>query len=694
MLSTHLAQSAQFYLPLQTRILSIHLFERASLVFQNSCPVFQTIKPFHIPACFHLLCRHNFYSRLLMNSGVASMEGSPPRAILAEELTGTGDFDNMHLMEDVQALYTSCCSEPVTGNSVKLRTTPHNLEPEFIQSKPQQLIGDGDVRLSSSSSRTNRRPGENGLPRRTGNSALAFILSIALMFRIVLLVFSVWQDETRWPDGQLRFTDVDYDVFTDAAKALVSGEDIYHARPTYRYSPLIAALLAPGHWLFSSPAGKVGCHTLAKVWGKGIFIISDLLCAWLQYQIITVESKIHNSALDSSTSSDPNRLALHLISFGWLFNPVTAVVSVRGNAEAVLGMCVLGCLWLMLTRRLLTAGLLFGLCVHLKLYPVIYAPAIYLWLTNQSGQPLRSRSFRAYLLTLLPSSAHFRFGLATSFSLGSLTAASYVWFGGWRFLHQAYLYHFTRVDIKHNFAPHFYPLYLLSGLRWQVDQLLAMTDDMGSWTLFQSGLMGKLFDRLRTSMIGFAIGDTSKSAGLLEWLRSQAILNARLVEHLFSTFALLPSVVLILAFALKLHRQPSLCWFAITYAFVTFNKVCTSQYFLWSLVLLPPALANLRLPAKKNVTRAVCENLFVWYGAQVLWLATAYTLELRTPSSAWMARYAWLLVWSASGLFFICNIWLLRRLLRWRKLNTYSPTASTSDTITLSGDVTEDKKTK
>ncbi|KAA3680125.1 phosphatidylinositol glycan, class M [Paragonimus westermani] len=629
-----------------------------------------------------------------MDSDVSSMESSSPRAMLTEELTGTGDFDDMHFTEDVQALYTSCCSESLTGNSVKLRATTHELDPEFRHSEAQQLIGDGDVQPSSSSSQMNLRPEENRLPFQTGNPALMFILSIALVFRIMLLVFSVWQDETRWPDGQLRFTDVDYDVFTDAAKALVSGEDVYHARPTYRYSPLIAALLAPGHWLFSSSTNNDGCHTLAKVWGKSVFIISDLLCAWLQYQIITVEYKIHNSALDSSTTSDPNRVALHLIAFGWLFNPITAVVSVRGNAEAVLGMCVLGCLWLMLTRRLFTAGLLFGLCVHLKLYPVIYAPAVYLWLTSQSGQPLRPQSFRAHLSTLLPSKAHFRFGLATLFSLGSLTTASYVWFGGWRFLQQAYLYHLTRLDIKHNFAPHFYPLYLLSGLRWQVDQLFAMTDDIGSWTLFQSGLMGKLFDRLRTSMIGFAIGDTSKSAGLSEWLRSQAILNARLLERLFSTFALLPSLVLILAFAWKLHRQLSLCWFAITYAFVTFNKVCTSQYFLWSLVLLPPALANLRLPAKKNVCVAVSENLFVWYGAQLLWLAAAYALELRTPSSTWMARYGWLLVWSASGLFFICNVWLLRRLLRWRKTNAYSSAESTSDTITLSGDTVEDKKTQ
>lgn len=64
----------------------------------------------------------------------------------------------------------------------------------------------------------------------------------------------------------VKFTDIDYEVYTDAAAFMAAGHSPYR-RSTYRYSPLLAGALVPN-------------ATLWKGWGKALFSAADLLAAW------------------------------------------------------------------------------------------------------------------------------------------------------------------------------------------------------------------------------------------------------------------------------------------------------------------------------------------------------------------------------------------------------------------------------
>lgn len=141
----------------------------------------------------------------------------------------------------------------------------------------------------------------------------------------------------------------------------------------------------------------------------------------------------------------------------------------------------------------------------------------------------------------------------------------------------------------------------------------------------------------------------------------------------FASIPFLPQLLLsglIIPLAFAKHDLP-VTMFAQTFAFVSFNKVCTSQYFMWYIVLLPfylPGSVLLRRPwlggaalllwAVSQVLLSPsigCLALMVanWIGLQAVWLEQGYELEFLGKATFVPG------LWVASLLFFAVNVWLL-----------------------------------
>jgi phosphatidylinositol glycan class M len=163
---------------------------------------------------------------------------------------------------------------------------------------------------------------------------------------------------------------------------------------------------------------------------------------------------------------------------------------------------------------------------------------------------------------------------------------------GYEFLYESLLYHLIRKDNRHNFSVYFYHLYLSFG-------------------------------RPASFLAGLA--------------------------------AFLPQVLLILLLSLRYYRDVVLCVLLQTYVFVVFNKVCTAQYFLWYIGLLP-----LVVPASGMSRRRGLALAALWVVTEGHWLAWAYQLEF-------LGRNAFLQVWAASTLFFAANAYIISQIIRFHR---------------------------
>lgn len=195
-------------------------------------------------------------------------------------------------------------------------------------------------------------------------ASFPLLCGLGFLIRLALIAYGVHHDSTH----ALKYTDVDYRVFSDATRFLLHPSQYNQAagpwahwlplgspfaRETYRYTPLLALLLTP--------------NAVHPLWGKLLFSAADVgICVLL------------HSILQRQKAPRP----ILTVSLAWLFNPMPINIATRGSSEALLGLMVLACLYAALQRRWTLCALLLGLAAHFKIYPVVYAVSLVMHLAQ------------------------------------------------------------------------------------------------------------------------------------------------------------------------------------------------------------------------------------------------------------------------------------------------------------------------
>lgn len=390
----------------------------------------------------------------------------------------------------------------------------------------------------------------------------------AIVLRVCFFLFGLYQDAYL----PVKYTDIDYLVFSDAAHYVYDGLSPYK-RETYRYTPLLSWMMLPNAF------GGLFVH-----FGKLLFMLCDLLTG------VLIARNLGRFNSIKGIQSQRNTVLLSAI---WLLNPMVITISTRGSSESVLSFIIMLSVDLLLTERYIESAWWLGLAIHFKIYPVIYLPSVMYYLAP------RKSPFVNMKLTNLVNSLNLKYLVMTLISLAFWNVVMFQVYG-YEFLYHSYLYHLTRLDHRHNFSVYNIALYYKSAQGF-------LPDYNGFW----------------------ASADIEKFA---------------FVPQLLFSAVLIPLCLAQVNFMSSLFIQ--------TIAFVSFNKVMTSQYFIWFLPFLPHFILTSRISSKP---RSALLMAGLWAISQASWLYFAYKLEFLGEST-----FDTGLLYS-SILFFLSNCWIIKR---------------------------------
>ena len=415
-----------------------------------------------------------------------------------------------------------------------------------------------------------------------------YITSLIIRFAIIIIT------EYLYYNYGVLYTDIDYHVFSDGAKHVSKLESPYE-RETYRYTPLLAALMIPNIKIWY-PIGKFLLSTI----DVGVGYLIELL---LKYQHKDLkEEKTFNDIIKGKKDESYYGYA----SLFYLYNPLTVVICTRGSADCIITFLVLLSLIYLEKKNYYLSALLYGFAVHFKIYPIIYAPSLFLYLiykeyVKDTSQPLEPIQFcqRVFYKIISTIKMVFKF-FFTKVALSFVIISSGVFFFflgifykliGYKFLYEYLLYHLIRKDHRHNYSIFYYTIYLT-------------------------------YDN-----------DFSKYLSLITFL---------------------PQMILILVATLFLYKDINLCLIVLTMIFVHFNKVITAQYFIWYLSLIPLIIHRNILFNRRN--KKVIIMFSFWMFFELIWNTFSHKLEYE-------GKNYFLSMWGVDICFFLTSCLFIKEII-------------------------------
>ena len=403
-----------------------------------------------------------------------------------------------------------------------------------------------------------------------------YLTSLIIRYLIIIIT------EFLYYNYHILYTDIDYHVFSDGAKELLLGKNPYE-RETYRYTPILAFLMTPNIFFYYS-------------FGKFLLSTIDVIVGFLIEKLLIVQN--------NKNSNDEKFVYNSLF---YLYNPIILVICTRGSADCIITCLVVLCLLLLEMKYYLLSAFVYGFAVHFKIYPIIYAPAIYLYLVNKiynNNNQYENENKNSYLkfilqkflfpIFLILKNIHKYYSilyvLISSFTFLSLLIIFYKIIG-YKFLYEYLLYHIIRKDHRHNYSMFYYLIYLTY--------------------------------------------------------------NSKLSKFL-SLITFLPQIILIILITILMFEKINLCLIVLTMVFVVFNKVITAQYFIWYLCLMP-LIVNRNLLFKEKKTKGIF-LAGIWMFFEGIWNSFSHLLEYN-------GKNKFVEMWLIDVGFFLINCWGIKEII-------------------------------